>query len=230
MRSAIRSPVEITDQKRFDFSKTTGRISTGMPKWKANRREKLLDQGAELLTEHGYHGTGLKKILDTIQVPKGSFYNYFESKEKFVAEIIDLYSENNIANLDAYIESAHGDPVATIRNLHFEIIAEMDKHHRKGCLLGNLAAEIGSISEPCQAAMKRAISHWKRRFHSLFEQGQRQGLIRDDISTDALSDLLWSTWQGGLLRMKIDGGTAHLNLIVEVMFDKLLRPDRTPKD
>lgn len=201
-----------------------------MPKGKAYKRDHLLAQGAELLTEYGYHGTGLKKILDTVRVPKGSFYNYFENKEKFVAEIIDIYNRNIIEKLDAYIESAQGDPVAILRNLHVEIISEMDKHGRRGCLLGNLAAEIGSISAPCQQAMKRGIGAWKQRFHALFEEGQERGLIRDDIPADALSDLLWSTWQGGLLRMKIDGGTAHLNLVIDVMLDHLLRPVVTPKD
>ena len=54
-------------------------------------RENLLNQGVGLLMQQGYHGTGLKEILDAVQIPKGSFYNYFGSKENFAAEIIEHY-------------------------------------------------------------------------------------------------------------------------------------------
>ena len=37
------------------------------------KQEQLLDQGVQLLMNQGYHGTGLKLILDTVKIPKGSF-------------------------------------------------------------------------------------------------------------------------------------------------------------
>ena len=50
---------------------------------KQTNKENLLSQGVTLLMQQGYHGTGLKEILDAVQIPKGSFYNYFGSKENF---------------------------------------------------------------------------------------------------------------------------------------------------
>lgn len=49
------------------------------PKLKRFKKDKLLDQGVTLFLEKGYHATGLKEILDTVQLPKGSFYTYFNS-------------------------------------------------------------------------------------------------------------------------------------------------------
>jgi len=37
-------------------------------------REKLLDQGVNMLMAQGYHGTGLQEILDAVRIPKVSFY------------------------------------------------------------------------------------------------------------------------------------------------------------
>ena len=42
-------------------------------------KHNLLDEGVALLMRQGYHGTGLKEILDAVNIPKGSFYNYFVS-------------------------------------------------------------------------------------------------------------------------------------------------------
>ena len=72
-------------------NKTTGRIVSGMLHSRSKTeatKEKLLDEGVCIFIERGYHGTGIKEVLDSVNVPKGSFYNYFKSKEEFGAEII----------------------------------------------------------------------------------------------------------------------------------------------
>ena len=36
-----------------------------------------------MFMEQGYHGTGIQEVVDKVGIPKGSFYNYFKSKEDF---------------------------------------------------------------------------------------------------------------------------------------------------
>ena len=67
-------------------------------------REKLLDRGVALLMEQGYHGTGLQELVKSVGVPKGSFYNYFESKEAFSAEVVAHYIDPFIKRLDAQLQ------------------------------------------------------------------------------------------------------------------------------
>jgi TetR/AcrR family transcriptional repressor of nem operon len=43
------------------------------------KRNNLLDQGVYFLMAQGYHGTGVNEIAKAVQVPKGSFYSYFDS-------------------------------------------------------------------------------------------------------------------------------------------------------
>ncbi|MGZ8158621.1 MAG: TetR/AcrR family transcriptional regulator, partial [Methylobacter sp.] len=74
------------------------------PTKKQINRENLLNQGVALLMEQGYHGTGLKEILDAVQIPKGSFYNYFGSKENFGAEVIQHYIEPFIMQLTGHLQ------------------------------------------------------------------------------------------------------------------------------
>ena len=50
-------------------------------KQKTEVRTKLLQTGLRLFGENGFNGTGIKEIVDEVGVPKGSFYNYFKSKE-----------------------------------------------------------------------------------------------------------------------------------------------------
>ena len=186
-------------------------------------REKLLEQGINLLSEHGYHGTGLKLILDTVKVPKGSFYNYFASKEQFAAEILDTYAEGLLDEYDAYIADAKSPPLQLIKNIYQLMIKAMEAEgFLKGCLLGNMAAEIGGKSDVCRASMMTTLVKWKKRISAQFSKAQELGEVRQDIAADDLADLLWCTWEGGVLRMKIEGSAktieTSLSLLLDTMF------------
>lgn len=179
------------------------------PRRNDHLREDLLEKGIELLTVHGYHGTGLKQILDEVKVPKGSFYHYFASKEKFVAEVIERYSQKVAEQLDSYLDQTSDDPVTAIRNIHFYITQLLEKDP-KGCLVGNLSAEMGNESPVCSLAMQGAIREWGKRMVRLIQNAQNQKLMRRDVEAEVLADILWNAWQGGLLRMQIEGSTTSL--------------------
>ncbi|SCX76539.1 transcriptional regulator, TetR family [Desulfoluna spongiiphila] len=179
----------------------------------------------EMIAEHGYHGTGLKGILDTAHVPKGSFYNYFKSKEDFVAEIIARYCLGMKASVDACMEAAGDDPVKGLRCVYGLSFAVLENRGTKGCLVGNLAAEIGDTDGPCRDAMHRGMGLFRERVMALIEEAQRRRLFRDDLGARALADIFWSTWQGALLGMKIDGDAEHLSQVMDALLDRLFRPD-----
>jgi len=49
----------------------------------SNTKTHLLDTGYQLIASKGFTAVGIKQILDTAGVPKGSFYHYFASKKAF---------------------------------------------------------------------------------------------------------------------------------------------------
>ena len=54
-------------------------------------RDHLLDECLGLMHGHGYNATGLTEILKAANVPKGSFYHHFGSKEDFAAAVLQRY-------------------------------------------------------------------------------------------------------------------------------------------
>ncbi len=174
-------------------------------------RDNLLTQGVKLLMEQGYHGTGLKEILDAVKIPKGSFYNYFGSKENFGAEVIQHYIEPFIKQLDTYLEHSNGDALSALTRYYRDLIAETEKQNFKGgCLLGNLMGEIGDTSEICQKALQSAVTRYRNIMRSALAQAQHQGTVRSDLTAEEMADLLLNTWQGALLRMKIEQSSEPL--------------------
>src|ERR1700722_6945091 len=59
------------------------------PKPKPDTYDNLVQAGLRLLHAEGYAATGIQSIVESVNVPKGSFYNHFASKEAFGAEGMD---------------------------------------------------------------------------------------------------------------------------------------------
>jgi TetR/AcrR family transcriptional repressor of nem operon len=174
-------------------------------------RESLLNQGVMLLMQQGYHGTGLKEILDAVQIPKGSFYNYFGSKENFAAEVIQHYIDPFIRQLNTHLLNPDNDALSALQHYFNELIAELEKTEFKGgCLLGNLMGEIGDTSELCQKSLQTAVHRYRDLLQAGLLKAQQEGTIRTDKSAEDMADLLVNMWQGALLRMKIEQSSSPL--------------------
>ena len=55
----------------------------------------LLEKGTELLWSKGYNATSVNDIVKAADIPKGSFYFYFDSKEDFYVQAIKKYFDTN---------------------------------------------------------------------------------------------------------------------------------------
>lgn len=186
----------------------------------------LLETGITLFGEKGYHGTGIKDVVDTLDVPKGSFYNYFKSKEHYATEIVHLYSERIDALWETAMASANGeDPLA---DLAFCFTGMIDRQAEQpvasGCLIGNLAGELAESSRACREALNQAKNRWCDRLTGLIAAAQEEGAARNDIPADTLSGLCWDVWEGALLRMKLEGDTNAIRNTMTTLFTHLLRP------
>jgi TetR/AcrR family transcriptional repressor of nem operon len=174
-------------------------------------KEKLLDRGVALFTEQGYHGAGLQDILNSVGVPKGSFYNYFASKEEFGAAAINHYIEPFITLLGDWLQRPDLNAAAALEGYFGSLIAELERRQfMGGCLLGNLIGEIGDTSETCRLALRQAVHRYRDKLREGLERGQQEGVFRTDLSVEDMADLLSDAWQGALLRMKIEQSTKPL--------------------
>ncbi|MEI8237120.1 MAG: TetR family transcriptional regulator C-terminal domain-containing protein [Methylococcaceae bacterium] len=180
-------------------------------KQKQINKHNLLDEGVALLMRQGYHGTGLKEILDAVNIPKGSFYNYFGSKEHFAAEVIVHYITPYLNQLNQYLDESEGNAVAALNRYIEESITELERTDFKGgCLLGNLMGELSDTSDLCRIALQNALNDYRNVWEEGLRRGQKEKRIRADKSANEMADLWVNAWQGALLRMKIEQSTEPL--------------------
>lgn len=183
-------------------------------------REKLLDQGVALLMDQGYHGTGLQELVQSVGVPKGSFYNYFPSKEAFSAEVVKHYIEPFIQRLDAHLQRKDVSAEVALKAYFDELIEETKRRDFKGgCLLGNLIGEIGETSDLCQSSLRQAVHRYRDKLREAIARAQREGSFRGDMEAGEMADFLVNVWQGALLRMKIERSERPLTQCCEMLLN-----------
>ncbi len=193
------------------------------PRQSERTRQSLLAAGVNAFLEHGYHGTGIKQVLDEVNVPKGSFYNYFESKEAYASAAIQHYADCFVAQLDAALAS-NPDPVLGLHAFFGQLMAEFEAaNYAGGCLIANLGGELEN-SDMCRGTLSRAFRSWRDRVESALALGQEQGSVRADIPPGELADLLTESWEGAVIRMKLERSRAPLQRIVTRLLDDYFRP------
>jgi TetR/AcrR family transcriptional regulator, transcriptional repressor for nem operon len=185
---------------------------------------KLLDEGVALLMDRGYHGSGLQELVQKVGVPKGSFYNYFDSKDAFGAEVVGHYLEPFIRQLDAHLRRSDLSAKSALHAYFDELIEELQRRDlHGGCLLGNLIGEIGESSGLCQDALGSAVHRYRDKLREGLARGQREGHFRADMDAAAMADFLLNAWQGALLRMKIERSVGPLLQCRDLLLDDLFR-------
>ena len=206
-------------------SETTGRISHFMarPKSTGETRQRLLEEGVAAFLTHGYHGTGIKQVLDQIGVPKGSFYNYFDSKEAFGAATIEHYADCLAGNLARTMSDAP-DALAGLRAFfEAQMKAFEQANYVGGCLVANLGGELEG-SQVFRQALSAALGRYLAGVSAAVRTAQQEGTVRRDLSSDELARILVDAWEGAVIRMKIEQSLLPLRQCLERMLDGFFKP------
>lgn len=186
-------------------------------------RKRLLDEGVAQFLEHGYHGTGIKQVLDRVNVPKGSFYNYFESKEEFGAAAIRHYADCLGRKLADALDRAP-DPLTGLRAFFQRLMTEFEASgFVGGCLVANLGAEL-EANDTCRPALESAMLAYRNGLRDALRSAQDRGLVRTDLAPSEMADLLVDAWEGAVVRMKIERSTRPLKQCLKQLLDGYFRP------
>lgn len=176
------------------------------PRRSEHIREALIQAGIEQLSIHGYHGTGIKQILDEVNVPKGSFYNFFASKEAFVAEVIARYSQDLVQQLQGFVagDGKHLSPKAQLQTIYeFTLSKIANSEFKQACLIGAMSSEMANQSDLCRDQLKAATKTLAVFFTERIEAGQLAGEFRQDVTASELANMYWTTWEGALITLKM---------------------------
>lgn len=168
-------------------------------------RERLLQSGVETLTEKGFSATGLDEILRRVSVPKGSFYHYFGSKDKFGSALIQRYADYFASKIDRILLDDNHSPLDRLRLFVADAESGMARYEfKRGCLVGNMGQEVGNLPELFREQLMAVFTDWQDRFAVCLESAKTAGQIRPDADCEKLAEVFWIGWEGAVLRAKLE--------------------------
>lgn len=190
-------------------------------------REDILKAGLKVMFQAGYQGATVRDICAAADAPHGSFTNHFRSKEAFAKEVLDRYFEN----LQVAVRSALGNHSLTPRQRlerYLEIISGRlagDKWSR-GCLIGDFSIETASQSKLLRQRLVAIFEEWRAPFAACIAEAQNLGEIDSAFDPLDLAEFLLSTWEGAILRMKVERGPAPLDRFRKIIFQTVFKEQR----
>ena len=71
-------------------------------------RTQLLVEGREMMLERGITKMNIDELAESVGIAKGTFYNFFPSKQDFIMEIIHSYQDGKLAQLEKLVADKKG--------------------------------------------------------------------------------------------------------------------------
>ncbi len=172
----------------------------------ATTKARILDAAEEIMLTKSFHSVGLNEILAAVKVPKGSFYHYFESKEQFGVELLRHYVSEHSARLRRMLlESRELNPAERLMTLINGTIGRLlEGECRQFCLVGKLGAEVSTFSEGMREVLAEGMREWRGIYEELIREGQRKGVMRQDLDARVAAGILQDAWQGAVHRSQIE--------------------------
>lgn len=191
----------------------------------SSTRDHLVEVGLELMRKHGYSATGLQEILKSADVPKGSFYHHFGSKEEFALAVLDLYVSNAEKHCREVLGNTRQAPLKRLRRYFEDLIRSAGQTAAiHGCLMGSLSLEIAGSSALIQACISTNFTRWQAAIIAVLQEAVDRGSLSKSTRPDMLAGFILNSWEGALLRSQADRSDAPLNDFMHFMFEKILIP------
>lgn len=168
-----------------------------------NTRQHILDTGNRIIAGKGFSSVGLNEILSSANVPKGSFYHYFESKEQYGQALLENYFENYLAGIDQLFQVENVSARTRLMSYwqRWRQSQTMSCDEQK-CLVVKLSAEVADLSDSMRVTLRDGTDRVIARIAAQIEAGIADG------SLPALPPLptarqLYQLWLGASLLCKL---------------------------
>jgi TetR/AcrR family transcriptional repressor of nem operon len=164
-------------------------------------RELLLQAAFQEMYRSGYRSADLDAILAAAGVTKGALYYHFDDKEALGYAVLDEVMASDLHQKWVQPLRNAEDPIdALVRIVQSESLKREDV--RRGCPLLNLSQEMSGLDEGFRRRTARLFRNWHDAVAGALREGQKRGLVRNDIDANETATFLIATFEGYVVLTK----------------------------
>ena len=163
-------------------------------------RGHILSVGRNLTARHGYSGVGLNVLLKAADVPKGSFYHYFASKEAYGCAMLEDFVAQYRISLSSTLLDLSFNPRERLM-LYFEgwLRKQTGTELQDRCLVVKLSAEVADLSVDMSKILQHGVADIIAILAETIKQGIAKGAIVPLDDPNGVAHSLYHQWLGASL-------------------------------
>ncbi|OAE13303.1 TetR family transcriptional regulator [Pseudomonas simiae] len=167
-------------------------------------RQAILDTAQLIVGRKGFSAVGLNEILQAADVPKGSFYHYFNSKDAFGVVLLDTYFDHYVKGIEQLFQQPELSGCAKLMRYWQTWVDNQTGCTDAGkCLAVKLGAEVSDLSEPMRLALQRGTARTIALLAQALLQGVEDGSLTVQQPPQRLAQRLYALWLGTSVMSKI---------------------------
>ena len=145
---------------------------------------------------NGYEGTSVDDLCAASGLSKSSLYSVLGDKHSLLLRSLDHYIKTRIANIRSALSES-----GSIRDALAALIAEIIDDviagpGRRGCFIGNCAAEIPRNDRKATSLVRRGMAAMEEVFHEALTRARALGEVPAETDIEAVSRFLVAGFQG----------------------------------
>jgi len=186
-------------------------------------RQHILDTGSRIIAGKGFSCVGLNEILQAAEVPKGSFYHYFKSKELFGQAMLEGFFEEYLGRIDALL--ATPGMSARERLLCYWqqwVETQCEGCDDQKCLVVKLSAEVADLSEAMRLTLRDGTGRVIDRLADCVAAGVADASLPALDPADT-ARTLYQLWLGASLLAKLHRDASPLEQAMRATLQLLSR-------
>ena len=184
---------------------------------RTSKHDLILAKGAQVMSRRGYHGTGVQEIVQAAGVPKGSFYHYFASKEDFSLRALEFFYGPRLQRYAEALSNPRLTPGQRIVGYYADVIEHFARQEKieYHCFIGCLSFEMAELSQPIGRRVEEILQRSMQILAACLQEAREAGELQAGQDCVALAEFIGNAWEGALMRMKVGGSVAPLNIFLD---------------
>ena len=97
-----------------------------------------------------------------------------------------------------------------------------------GCLIGDFSLQVSSHSRLLRKQLDSIFREWRTLFASCIAAAQSASEVDSHFDASELAEFLLASWEGAILRMKVERSPAALERFKTIVFETVFQQPRAP--
>jgi AcrR family transcriptional regulator len=194
----------------------------------AETRERLFLAAVRLFAEKGFSETTVEDITNAADVGKGTFFNYYPSKE----HILVAFSDMQLGKLERFVEVARSG-TESMHSFFRKMSQEMTNEPAKTPEVVRALLQANLSSSSVRSLMRERNTRGEELLTQLVQVGQERGEFRRDVPALEIARVFRQTTFGTLLLWSVYGDDSlaeRMNRALDILWTGFSpRADVTPE-